>query len=316
MTTLPGPCAVGRHAGAAFRTIDLAPQLGDVGRFGCHRLGLRPGAPPSDDLGVKSRRGTNSPRHASQCSTRHSSSSARTSGHPASSEGLAPRADDANAVPADRFRKGRRAAVGADVIATRIQRHGGTAIWTVHARMIARTRRVGESAEPLIVCRWPIHGGHGHIIQTEIHRQLTAMMRQVVDRIAHHDMPRMLRDGLRRRRAAARVSSGDRHSSSECGRARPIPRSRGSARGRRSFLKFVGKLPDDPPGGFRSNSSLSIIIASHDGMPATSTARRPSGIDFLCGCQSLRPCGTAPPSTRRVRWRFAIDSPRNKWSVS
>jgi hypothetical protein len=30
----------------------------------------------------------------------------------------------------------------------------------------------------------------------------------------------------------------------------------------------------------------------------------------------LRPCGTAPPSTRRVRWRFAIDSPRNKWSVS
>src|SRR5512143_2832380 len=49
-----------------------------------------------------------------------------------------------------------------------------------------------------------------------------------------------------------------------------------------------------------SSSSCWTIIAIHEGMVATRSARRPSGIDFSCGFQSLRPSGVAS-RTRRVR---------------
>jgi len=35
-----------------------------------------------------------------------------------------------------------------------------------------------------------------------------------------------------------------------------------------------------------------IVIVTHDGIVATSAARYPSGIDFGCGFQSLRPSDT------------------------
>src|SRR5262245_30623468 len=51
-------------------------------------------------------------------------------------------------------------------------------------------------------------------------------------------------------------------------------------------------------------------MASHDGMPATSAASRPSGIDFSCGRHSLRPSGTRS-TTRRVSGASRSSSARN-----
>src|SRR4029434_10703407 len=55
-----------------------------------------------------------------------------------------------------------------------------------------------------------------------------------------------------------------------------------------------------------------MISAIHDGMDATSPARRSSGIDFECGAQSSLPFGTFC-SARRVRGTSRSSWSRNSW---
>src|ERR1700740_2426747 len=56
----------------------------------------------------------------------------------------------------------------------------------------------GPLAESLIVGGWSRDRGNGQIVHAQIDGQLAAMVRQVIDRIAHHDVPRVLRDGFAR----------------------------------------------------------------------------------------------------------------------
>ena len=46
------------------------------------------------------------------------------------------------------------------------------------------------SAEVLIVGGWPVGGGDFLIQQSEVHRQLPTVVRQMTERIGQHDMPR------------------------------------------------------------------------------------------------------------------------------
>ena len=171
-----------RHPVAAFRTGDSASQFADIGRLGCDRLRLCPRAPTTDDLGeIASWNQQSAARLAvlDQAGIKHRMHKRTTAAR--ATPDFIDRLDDPNAVAADRFRKGGGAAMRADIVAARIQRHSGTAVRAVHRFMIARTRRVGESVESLIVSRWPVDGGHGYVVQPQIHRQLTAMMGEVID---------------------------------------------------------------------------------------------------------------------------------------
>ena len=56
----------------------------------------------------------------------------------------------------------------------------------------------------------------------------------------------------------------------------------------------------EPPTGFRSSSSRSIAIDTHDGMVATRLARYPSRIDLSCGRHSGLAAGTCCRTRREM----------------
>ena len=57
-------------------------------------------------------------------------------------------------------------------------------------------QRAVRLAKPLVVGRRTVDGGDRHVVHAQVHRQLAAMVGEVVDGIAQHDVPRLFRDGL------------------------------------------------------------------------------------------------------------------------
>src|SRR5687768_7051162 len=52
------------------------------------------------------------------------------------------------------------------------------------------------SAEPLIVSRWSVDRRHGLVEQPQVHRELTSMVGEVVQRIAQDDLARLVHHDL------------------------------------------------------------------------------------------------------------------------
>src|SRR4029079_199730 len=64
------------------------------------------------------------------------------------------------------------------------------------ARPPRESSRTDRSVEPLIVGGGTVDRRHLYVVQTQVDRELAAMVREVVDRIAQHHVTRLLGDDL------------------------------------------------------------------------------------------------------------------------
>src|SRR5215510_16358287 len=59
-----------------------------------------------------------------------------------------------------------------------------------------RTTTDRGSAEGLFVRRWTVDRRHGHVVEPQVHGQLTSMVRKMMDGILHHHVPRCFGDDV------------------------------------------------------------------------------------------------------------------------